>query len=306
MRGHGGRAGGSGRAGRPPFATASPTGWWPRCPTLVETGAPARRKVAGQLPRHASTGIEREALLVLLDGAGVCAVGRLGLHQRGEWSRRTCWRPWASRPTGRVGALRLSLGTDDHRRRRRPGPRRDPRRRAARLGEGRGVKVLVAMSGGVDSSVAAALLVDEGHDVIGVTLRLWGGAVRHRLLLGGRRRRRPAGGPAARASTTSCSTSPTSSTRTWSSPYVADHAAGRTPNPCIECNRHLKFGRLLRRATALGFDAVATGHHARVVRGGAAAAAAAAGRRPGEGPVLRALRARPGRAGPQCCSRSAT
>ena len=48
-------------------------------------------------------------------------------------------------------------------------------------------------------------------------------------------------------------------------PYVAAHAAGRTPNPCIECNRHLKFDRLLRRADALGFDAVATGHHARIV-----------------------------------------
>ncbi|MGQ0430827.1 MAG: MnmA/TRMU family protein, partial [Microthrixaceae bacterium] len=48
-------------------------------------------------------------------------------------------------------------------------------------------------------------------------------------------------------------------------PYVADHAAGRTPNPCIECNRHLKFDRLLRRADALGFTTVATGHHARVV-----------------------------------------
>jgi tRNA-specific 2-thiouridylase len=48
-------------------------------------------------------------------------------------------------------------------------------------------------------------------------------------------------------------------------PYVAEHAAGRTPNPCIECNRHLKFDRLLARAAQLGFDAVATGHHARVV-----------------------------------------
>ena len=48
-------------------------------------------------------------------------------------------------------------------------------------------------------------------------------------------------------------------------PYVADHAAGRTPNPCVECNRHLKFDLLLRRADALGFDLVATGHHARVV-----------------------------------------
>ncbi len=48
-------------------------------------------------------------------------------------------------------------------------------------------------------------------------------------------------------------------------PYVAAHAQGRTPNPCIECNRHLKFDRLLRRADALGFRAVATGHHARIV-----------------------------------------
>jgi tRNA-specific 2-thiouridylase len=47
-------------------------------------------------------------------------------------------------------------------------------------------------------------------------------------------------------------------------PYVAAHAAGRTPNPCVECNRHLKFDRFLRRADQLGFDAVATGHHARV------------------------------------------
>src|SRR5437588_4628196 len=47
-------------------------------------------------------------------------------------------------------------------------------------------------------------------------------------------------------------------------PYAAAHAAGRTPNPCVECNRHLKFDRFLRRADQLGFDAVATGHHARV------------------------------------------
>ncbi|MEO7836071.1 MAG: aminomethyltransferase beta-barrel domain-containing protein, partial [Acidimicrobiales bacterium] len=51
-------------------------------------------------------------------------------------------------------------------------------------------------------------------------------------------------------------------------PYVAAHAAGRTPNPCVECNRHLKFDRFLRRALQLGFDAVATGHHARVSSSG--------------------------------------
>ncbi len=49
-------------------------------------------------------------------------------------------------------------------------------------------------------------------------------------------------------------------------PYVTGHAEGRTPNPCIECNRHLKFDRLLDRAAQLGFDAVATGHHARRAR----------------------------------------
>jgi len=48
-------------------------------------------------------------------------------------------------------------------------------------------------------------------------------------------------------------------------PYVASHVAGTTPNPCIECNRHLKFDRLIERGRTLGFDAVATGHHARIV-----------------------------------------
>jgi tRNA-specific 2-thiouridylase len=125
-------------------------------------------------------------------------------------------------------------------------------------------RVLVAMSGGVDSSVAAALLLAAGHDVVGVTLKLWGGE----------------------GDRGCCSVADVDDARTVATrlgiehhvfnfgddfdahvvaPYVADHAAGRTPNPCIECNRHLKFDRLLRRADALGFHAVATGHHARVV-----------------------------------------
>lgn len=124
--------------------------------------------------------------------------------------------------------------------------------------------VLVMMSGGVDSSVAAALLLDAGHEVVGVTMKLWGGP----------------------SDTGCCAVSDVDDARRVADrlgiehhvfnfgedferdvvgPYVEDHAAGRTPNPCIECNRHLKFDRLVRRADALGFEWLATGHHARVV-----------------------------------------
>ncbi len=125
------------------------------------------------------------------------------------------------------------------------------------------MRVLVAMSGGVDSSVAAALLVAAGHDVVGATMKLWGGS----------------------SDSGCCSVADVDDARRVAqqlgithrvfnfsddfdrhvvAPYVSEHAAGRTPNPCVECNRHLKFDRLLERALVLGFDAVATGHHARV------------------------------------------
>ncbi len=125
------------------------------------------------------------------------------------------------------------------------------------------MRVLVMMSGGVDSSVAAAVLRDAGHDVVGVTLKLWGGA----------------------SDSGCCSVSDVEDARRVADhlgidhhtfdygdaftehvvgPYAADHASGRTPNPCIECNRHIKFAAVDERAHQLGFDAVATGHHARV------------------------------------------
>jgi tRNA-uridine 2-sulfurtransferase len=126
------------------------------------------------------------------------------------------------------------------------------------------MKVLCAMSGGVDSSVAAAELLRAGHEVVGVTMRLWGGD----------------------SDTGCCSIADVDDARRVAqqlgidhlvfnftddfdaavvTPYLAAHAAGSTPNPCIECNRHLKFSRLSERADLLGFDAIATGHHARIV-----------------------------------------
>lgn len=126
------------------------------------------------------------------------------------------------------------------------------------------MRILAALSGGVDSSVAAALLAQQGHEVVGVTMKLWGGA----------------------SDTGCCSVSDVEDARRAAAqlgvdhhvfnfgdefeehviaPYVADHLAGRTPNPCVECNRHLKFDVLLRRAEVLGFDAVATGHHAQIL-----------------------------------------
>jgi len=126
--------------------------------------------------------------------------------------------------------------------------------------------VLVAMSGGVDSSVAAARLLDEGHEVCGATLKLWGGD----------------------SDSGCCSVADVDDARRVAQqlgiahyvfdmtdpfealvvgPYVDAHAGARTPNPCIECNRHIKFDRLLDRAARLGFEALATGHHARVLPG---------------------------------------
>jgi tRNA-uridine 2-sulfurtransferase len=120
------------------------------------------------------------------------------------------------------------------------------------------------MSGGVDSSVAVAVLAESGHEVVGATLKLWGGASDSGCcsVADVEDARRVAGQLGVDHHVFNFTDAFEESVVT---PYVAEHAAGRTPNPCIECNRSIKFGLLLERATRLGFDALGTGHHARVV-----------------------------------------
>lgn len=139
-------------------------------------------------------------------------------------------------------------------------------------------RVIVAMSGGVDSSAAAALLVEQGYEVIGVMLRLWSEPARPTL------------GPRTIAATTNrcCSLDAIQDARGVAGklgipfyvlngeevfekdvvgPFIATYAAGRTPNPCLVCNRKIRFGYLLDYATrTLGARYLATGHYARIRR----------------------------------------
>jgi len=127
--------------------------------------------------------------------------------------------------------------------------------------------VMIGMSGGVDSSVAAALLLEKGYDVIGVTMQIWPETPEEvKLTEGG-----------------CCSLSAVDDARrvanTLGIPYyvlnfkevfenkvinyfIDKYLKGRTPNPCIACNRHVKFEALLNKAVSMGIDYVATGHYA--------------------------------------------
>jgi tRNA-specific 2-thiouridylase len=134
-----------------------------------------------------------------------------------------------------------------------------------------GERVLVAMSGGVDSSLAAAILVERGHEVVGATIKTFCYA------------------EVPGSSKTCCGLEGIADARAVAQKlgiahyvfdlerefthdviddFVAEYAVGRTPNPCVVCNSHTKFRDLLRRARMLGCDRIATGHYARCVTSG--------------------------------------
>lgn len=136
-------------------------------------------------------------------------------------------------------------------------------------------RVIVAMSGGVDSSVAAAMLSEQGYDVIGIAMRLVSDTAAREGNRGG-----------------CCSYEDFEDARRVAermnfpfyvidlrdefaanviNPFVSEYLDGRTPNPCLMCNRDIKFDRLWLRANALGADYVATGHYARIGRDGGGA-----------------------------------
>lgn len=119
--------------------------------------------------------------------------------------------------------------------------------------------VAVAMSGGVDSSLTAALLLREGYDVFGLTMRTLPGEAGEKTVAEARAAAEQLG--IAHRMIDLRATFATAVTE----PFIQEYRAGRTPNPCVQCNRSLKFGELWEAARDLGADFLATGHYARIL-----------------------------------------
>jgi len=124
-------------------------------------------------------------------------------------------------------------------------------------------RVVVALSGGVDSSVAAAMLAGEGRDVVGITLALAGEASRCCSLADAEDARRVAERLGVRFYVANYRER---FRREVIEAFADDYLAGRTPIPCVACNQRFKFHHLMERAVALGAERVATGHYARIAR----------------------------------------
>lgn len=135
------------------------------------------------------------------------------------------------------------------------------------------LRILVAMSGGVDSSVAAAMLVEAGHDVVGATMKTFcysGEAAESKKTCCGLEGIRDARLVADRLGIPHYVFDVEDDfTRDVIDDFVAEYGRGRTPNPCVNCNSNTKFRDLMQRGRVLGCDGVASGHYARLDRAGA-------------------------------------
>jgi tRNA-uridine 2-sulfurtransferase len=135
------------------------------------------------------------------------------------------------------------------------------------VSEAKKTRVVIGMSGGVDSSAAAALLLEQGYDVVGVTLKLWPQDCLSRA------EDKCCGPQAVMDARAVCHKlgipyylidEADDFQRAVIDYFAEEYKAGRTPNPCVICNERLKFGTFIRRARQLGADRIATGHYARL------------------------------------------